>query len=84
MIERFAVADGVIQFDVARPYRPPCLRKNRLVQHFFDADDLIREFGEGAADEAASRAAESGSGDAAETERWSKAQREIERRRKAA
>jgi hypothetical protein len=84
VIERFAVADGVIQFDVARPYRPPCLRKNRLVQHFFDADDLIREFGEGAADEAARRAAESGSGDAAETERWSKGQREIERRRKTA
>jgi uncharacterized protein (DUF2235 family) len=42
VLERFAVADGVVQFDVARPYRPPCLRNNVSVRHFFDADDLIQ------------------------------------------
>jgi hypothetical protein len=78
VLERFALADGVIQFDVARPYRPLCLRNNTFVRHFYDADQLTEEFKESADKEAARRAAEPGS--SAEVERWLKAKLEIERR----
>jgi uncharacterized protein (DUF2235 family) len=55
VIERLKLSE-VMNYSTTAPYRPTGLRAHRECMHFYDADDLIAEFGLGAAAEAQRRA----------------------------
>jgi uncharacterized protein (DUF2235 family) len=85
VISRFEQHD-VLLYDIRKPYRPECLRNNKFVAYFWDADDLIERFKEGALAEAIHRVAASQKGPYASHDagHWQKVADEIARRKRTA
>ena len=57
VIERLKLTE-VMNYSTVAPYRPEALRTHIECMHFYDADDLIVEFGAGAVAEARKRVAD--------------------------
>jgi hypothetical protein len=55
---------------------PECLRRNKYVQHYYEADALTQQFGNGALEEARNRAATHPD----EAEYWHRVAAELSRR----
>jgi uncharacterized protein (DUF2235 family) len=80
VMERFA-ASAVRQYDRMLPYRPGCLRRHKKVAHFYEADRILHERGEGAAGHAEEMlAAARKANDKQATELWEGVAADVARR----